>query len=118
MTHEYVVAVGGVVPGSLDADGRPATAIAWAADRILAIGADGPVRAISRGDSTFLDLAGSVVTALEPTVTLEPGAPANLVFWPADATGSRSDERAVAVLREGVFTAGDPRRGPFESAPA
>ncbi len=71
MTHEYVIAVGGSVLGTAAAPvGEPATtsepvatAVAWAADRILAVGADDLVRAISRGDSTFLDLAGCAVTA-------------------------------------------------------
>ena len=74
MTHEYVIAVGGSVLGTGIASvsepattGEPAaTAIAWAADRILAVGADHAVRAISRGDSTFLDLAGCAVTAAPP----------------------------------------------------
>ncbi len=70
MTHEYVIAVGGSILGTAD-DGEterataatPApTAIAWAADRILAVGSDAAVRSISRGDSTFIDLAGCAVT--------------------------------------------------------
>lgn len=70
MTHEYVIALGGVILGARgDATGsaraeRPPfpTAIAWAADRVLAVGEDEPVSAISRGDSIFLDLAGCAVT--------------------------------------------------------
>ncbi len=118
MTHEYVVALGGEISGALDADGHRATAIAWAIDRILAVGADRPVRAISRGDSTFLDLAGCVVTALDPAVTLEPGAPADLVFWSPGAISPGNSERPVAVLHDGAFTSGDPRRGPFGPASA
>ncbi len=66
VTHEYIVAVGGriLLTGTLE-PGEPApTAIAWAGDRVLAIGADDAVRAISRGDSVFLDLDGCVVTPL------------------------------------------------------
>ena len=44
--------------------GTAPTAIGWAADRVLAVGSDDVVRSISRGDSTFLDLGGCVVTAL------------------------------------------------------
>ncbi len=70
MTHEYVIATGGSIMGVAADDqaagatgGAPApTAIAWAADRILAVGSDEAVRAISRGDSTFIDLAGCAVT--------------------------------------------------------
>jgi len=118
MTHEYVVALGGVIVGAVDADGEPATAIAWAADRILAVGHDGPVRAISRGDSTFLDLAGWLVTAPDPGGTPEPGAPADLEFRRPSSLGRGAPEPPSAVLRRGVFTSGDPRRGPFGPAGA
>ena len=72
MTHEYVIALNGVVLGTGAAgtgaagaaSGGPPTALAWAADRVLAVGADAAVRAISRGDSTFLDLAGCAITPL------------------------------------------------------
>lgn len=63
MTHEYVLATGGVVYGAPPGP-RRATALAWAADRILAIGSDDEVRAISRGDSHTLDLDGRAVTPL------------------------------------------------------
>ena len=61
-----------------DRDDANATAIAWAADRVLAVGTDDAVRSISRGDSTFLDLGGCVVTAIP-----------------------RDLERAGAMVREG-----------------
>jgi len=65
MTHEYVIALGGrVQPHTLHGNDAEPTAVAWAADRVLAVGADDIVRSISRGDSTFLDLDGCVVTAL------------------------------------------------------
>lgn len=69
MTHEYVILVGGRVEPrhGEPAAGRPgdvATALAWAGDRVLAVGSDEIVCAISRGDSTFLDLGGCVVTPL------------------------------------------------------
>ncbi len=62
MTHEYVIALGGVIlPPGPPVD-PPPTAIGWAADRVLAVGTDEVVRAISRGDSTFLRLDGCAVT--------------------------------------------------------
>jgi len=65
MTHEYVIALDGRIDPHRPGDAGPApTAIAWAADRVLAVGTDDIVRAISRGDSTFLDIEGCVVTAL------------------------------------------------------
>lgn len=65
MTHEYVIALDGRIDAHRPGDaGSAPTAIAWAADHVLAVGADDIVRAISRGDSTFLDIEGCVVTAL------------------------------------------------------
>lgn len=62
MTHEYVIALGGRVLCA-DGGGEPVpTAIAWAANSILAVGSDDAVTSISRGDSVFLDLAGCAVT--------------------------------------------------------
>jgi len=65
MTHEYVIAVNGRIGFAPPAPGgEAATAIAWAADRVLAVGSYEVVSSISRGDSTFLDLGGCLVTAL------------------------------------------------------
>lgn len=65
VTHEYVIGLRGRILFAADADASGApSAIAWAADRVLAVGSDPVVRAISRGDSVFLDLAGCVVTPL------------------------------------------------------
>ncbi len=65
MTHEYVIALNGeVAPHVPGPDGIAATAVGWAAEAVLAVGSDEVVRRISRGDSTFLDLDGCVVTAL------------------------------------------------------
>lgn len=110
MTHEYVVALGGRIEGvTRTVDGRPATAIAWAADGILAVGPDDVVAAVSRGDSLFLDLAGAMVRVLadEAPGALEVGAPADLAF-------EADDGRRLATLRAGRFTDADPRAGPFE----
>jgi hypothetical protein len=66
VTHEYVIATGGRIlaaAGERSTTEPASSAIAWTAGTILAIGADPVVRAISRGDSTFVDLAGALVTA-------------------------------------------------------
>jgi uncharacterized Zn-binding protein involved in type VI secretion len=118
MTHEYVIATGGLILGADPTAGASATAIAWAADRVLAVGSDEVVRAISRGDSTFIDLDGCAVTrhgyerGLEPLEPgpLEPGSPADLAFWAGDPP------RIVATVRAGAFTDGDPHTGPFGRA--
>ncbi len=97
MTHEYTVLTGGLVlPGS---DVRETTAIAWAGDTILAVGNDATVRAISRGDSHFVDLRGATV------IPLAAGAEA---AWPTDATLEVGGPAELAVLTH------DPRRASFE----
>lgn len=107
LTHEYVIALGGTIVGAATAT---PTAIAWAADRVLAVGSDKVVLTISRGDSTFLDLDGCRVTAHpdDSSTPLEPGSPADLDFW--------SGARLVAVVRDGAFTEGDEHYGPFAAA--
>lgn len=114
MTHEYIIAVGGRVEAhrGADADVWPATAIAWAADHVLAVGSDEVVRGISRGDSIFLDLDGCVVTAAAgeasrgaDAVGLEVGSSADLDFWDA--------AQILARVRAGAFTEGDEHCGPF-----
>lgn len=70
MTHEYVIAQGGSIVGAAHPSAGPrSTAIAWAADRILAVGSDEVVRAISRGDSIFLELGGCAVSPLPSDLT-------------------------------------------------
>ena len=65
MTHEYVIAHNGSIEPRGD---DPATAVGWAGEAVLAVGSDEVVRAISRGDSTFIDLDGCVVTPLPADV--------------------------------------------------
>jgi hypothetical protein len=144
VTHEYVIATGGVIFLADEEEPGPSpTAIAWAADRVLAVGSDDVVRAISRGDSTFIDLGGCVVTPL-PT---DP-APAERRVGEATAAGGSVDliaalaradlfdpasrlepgaaadlafwrdepagpPRIVAIVHSGAFTVGDEHRGPF-----
>ena len=123
MTHEYTVATNGVVLGS--STGGTATALAWAEDTILAVGDDPTVRAVSRGDSTFIDLAGRAVSAghdvagatrqMRETVRrgdpdlqvgeLEPGAPADLLIWSHDprrlAPGAADQLHVVGTVAGG-----------------
>jgi hypothetical protein len=151
MTHEYVIALGGRILGSGgsrvdgaagDADGTRdiATAIAWAADRILAIGTDDAVSSISRGDSTFLDLDGCGVTGIPRDLEAaeaaargawERGDRADLasmlvaagqpdpidnleVGAPAElAIWAPDPPRVVALVRAGAFTTGDAHAGPL-----
>jgi hypothetical protein len=95
MTHEYTLLVGGVVrPGGGRAE---ATALAYAHDTVLAVGSDDEVRAISRGDSHVVNLAGRVVIP-GGGVVLEPGARAS--FRIVDATA------ALAVVVDGHVVEG------------
>ncbi len=91
MTHEYTVATGGTVLAAGDPADVPPTAIAWAADRVLAVGSDADVRAISRGDSTFLAMDGCAVTPAPS----DPAAAQRLV---RTAIGSGRAFDTVAVL--------------------
>lgn len=122
MTHEYVIASGGRVIGaataahdmaSPDAPAPAPTAIAWAADRVLAVGSDDDVRTIPRGDSTFIDLRGYAVTPADSGEVLEPGSPADLACW----RGEPGVGEPVATVRSGAFTEGDEHRGPFPPWP-
>lgn len=120
MTHEYVIAHNGSIEPRGD---DPATAVGWAGETVLAVGSDEVVRAISRGDSTFIDLDGCVVTPLPTDIeratelvrattdpdldigrmllaegelevsSLEPGSPADLAFWGPGSDLARPDGR-------------------------
>jgi len=111
MTHEYTLLIGGrVIRGPSRAE---ATAIAWAADTILAVGTDEEVRAISRGDSHFADLAGRTVVPLAadgavrwpPEGVLEVGGRADLAVLVPGAD-ARADPRTIAVIRGGRIVSG------------
>jgi hypothetical protein len=138
VTHEYVIALNGHIEPDPGGEAEE-TAVAWAADAVLAVGPDDVVRAISRGDSTFLDLCGCLVTPL-------PDAPsqADSLIREEQATGADvarllvesgllSAEAAlepgapadlafwdesglVAIVRNGHFIDGDTHRGPFPPA--
>lgn len=119
MTHEYTVATGGHILGG--GGKAPATALAWAEHTVLAVGDDTEVRAVSRGDSTFLDLAGRAVSAgtdaavatlqlreavaggragaiVDLVDALEPGSAADLLIWSCDPRTLAPDEAAELVL--------------------
>ena len=97
MTHAYVICVNGKVdpraPDATESAATQSTAIAWAADHVLAVGTDETVRAISRGDSTFLDLDGCVVTALPA----EPARAHAMVRRAARTSGQGIDVRATLI---------------------
>ena len=95
MSHLYTLLVGGVVsPGG----GAPeASAIAWAHDTVLMIGSDESVRAISRGDSHVVDIAGMTVVPLGEK--LEIGGPADLKVLDGNSN-------AIAVVRAGRVVEG------------
>ena len=139
MTHEYVIGLGGQIHAAPDA-ATEATAVAWAADHVLAVGTDDAVYSISRGDSTFLDLGGCVVTALpddpdranalvreaSPRSAAELGALliGDRLLDPGSGleTGSPADLafwaresgfHLLAIVRAGAFIDGDEHMGPF-----
>ncbi len=118
MTHEYTILAGGTVLTG-DGDGAGHTAIAWAGGIVLALGPDAEVRAISRGDSHFLDLAGAVVVPLgpdddvswPPAVRLEVGGQADLAILDGDPRGSPADaarpaQRTLSLIRAGRVISG------------
>ncbi|MFN8622315.1 MAG: hypothetical protein U0869_16405 [Chloroflexota bacterium] len=109
MTHEYTIATGGTVAASAGTAGTPPTAIAWAADTILAVGTDAEMRALSRGDSTFLDLAGATVTPSDAAAgPLGTGDRADLDLRTPDGT-------LVGRVIAGRFDHPDPLHGPLRS---
>ena len=138
MTHEYVIALNGHIEPDPDGESQE-TALAWAAGAVLAVGPDDVVRAISRGDSHFLDLGGCLVTPL-------PDAPsqADSLIREEHAVGSDvarllvesgllsaeaslepgapadlafwDESGLIAIVRDGHFTDGDTHRGPFPEA--
>lgn len=114
MTHEYTVLIGGIIiPGGDQAD---VSAIAWADDTILALGGDGDVLAISRGNSHVHDLRGAVVvplaagsdTAWSAAARLEVGGRADLAVLLHDprVEAPHGLGEALALVRGGHVVAG------------
>ena len=96
VTHEYTILVRArILAGG---DQPDAEAIGWAAGTIMALGSDDEVRAISRGDSHFVDLGGAFV------IPLAPGAEPR---WPPDAALEIGGAADLAVLRDDPRPSGD-----------
>ena len=138
MTHEYVIALNGHIEPDPGGEAEE-TALAWAADAVLAVGPDDVVRAISRGDSTFLDLCGCLFTPLPDApsqadslireerasgadvarLLVESGLlSAEAVLEPGAPADLAfwDDSGLVAIVRNGHFIDGDSHRGPFPPA--
>jgi predicted amidohydrolase YtcJ len=124
VTHRYTLLIRGTV---ISGRGEPdVSAIAWAADTVIALGNDDEVRGTSRGDSHVIDLRGASVVALgdgpdvlwPPDATLEVGGRADLAVLDSDPrrmdppAGERLS--ALALVRGGRVVAG---RLPRETPP-
>jgi hypothetical protein len=95
MTHEYTLLLGGTILRGVDEPSY--AAIAWAEGTVLALGTDEQVRAVSRGDSEFVNLHGAYVVPVGPDET---------VAWPPTTTLEIGSPADLAILLD------DPRRGP------
>lgn len=116
MTHRYTLLIRGTVISGRDEP--DVSAIAWAADTVIALGSDDDVRGTSRGDSHVIDLGGASVVALgqgpdarwPPDATLEVGGRADLAVLESDPrridgpAGQRLS--ALALVRGGHVVAG------------
>jgi predicted amidohydrolase YtcJ len=123
MTHRYTLLIRGTVISGRD---QPdVSAIAWAADTVIALGSNDDVRGTSRGDSHIIDLGGASVVALgegpdacwPPSATLEVGGRADLAVLESDPRlmDAHAHQRlsALALVRGGRVVAG---RLPGEAA--
>jgi predicted amidohydrolase YtcJ len=116
VTHRYTLFIRGTV--ILGRDEPDVSAIAWAADTVIALGSDDDVRGISRGDSHVIDLGGASVVALSegpnvlwpPDATLEVGGHADLAVLESDPRlvdpQAQHELPALAVVRGGRVVAG------------
>ena len=116
MTHRYTLLIRGTV---ILGRGEPdVSAIAWAADTVIALGSDDEVCGTSRGDSHVIDLGGASVVALgqgtdarwPPDATLEVGGRADLAVLESDPrrVSGPAEQRlpALALVRGGHVVAG------------
>jgi predicted amidohydrolase YtcJ len=116
VTHQYTLLIRGTVISGRDEP--DVSAIAWAADTVIALGSDDDVRGTSRGDSHVIDLAGAIVVGLgqgadvhwPPDSTLEVGGPADLAVLESDPRRSDAPAgqrlSALALVRGGRVVAG------------
>jgi predicted amidohydrolase YtcJ len=116
VTHEYTLLIRGTI--ILGRDEPDVTAIAWAADTVIALGSDDDVRGTSRGDSHIIDLGGAIVMGLgagpdarwPPDATLEVGGRADLAVLESDPRriDAPAEQRlsALALVRGGRVVAG------------
>ena len=132
MTHKYTLLIRGTVISGRDEP--DVTAIAWAAETVIALGSDDEVRRTSRGDSHVIDLGGATVVALgegpdvhwPPDATLEVGGRADLAVLASDPRRIHAPAGpplpALALVRGGRVVVGSlpgkPRRGRRPRAPA
>jgi predicted amidohydrolase YtcJ len=124
VTHRYTLLIRGTVISGRDEP--DVTAIAWAADTVIALGSDDEVRETSRGDSHVVDLGGAIVVGLgegpdvrwPPDSTLEVGGRADLAVLESDPrlVDPQAQHRwpALALVRGGRIVAG---RLPGETPP-
>jgi predicted amidohydrolase YtcJ len=124
MTHRYTLLIRGTVISGRDEP--DVSAIAWAADTVIALGSDDDVRGTSRGDSHIIDLGGASVVALgegpdarwPPSATLEVGGRADLAVLESDPrlmdTHAQHRLSPLALVRGGRLVAG---RLPGEASP-
>jgi predicted amidohydrolase YtcJ len=116
MTHRYTLLIRGTVISGRDEP--DVSAIAWAADTVIALGSDDDVCGTSRGDSHVIDLGGASVVALgegpdarwPPSATLEVGGRADLAVLESDPrlmdTHAQHRLSALALVRGGRLVAG------------
>jgi predicted amidohydrolase YtcJ len=126
VTHGYTLLIRGTVISGRDEP--DVSAIAWAADTVIALGSVDDVRGTSRGDSHVIDLGGAAVVALgegpdarwPPDATLEVGGRADLAVLERDPrlVGPRAQHRlsALALVRGGRVVAGRLPREPRHRA--
>ena len=116
MTHRYTLLIRGTVISGRDEP--DVSAIAWAADTVIALGSDDDVWGTSRGDSHVIDLGGACVLGLgegpdarwPPDTTLEVGGRADLAVLESDPrlVDPQVQHRlpALALVRGGRVVAG------------